>query len=305
MNQQAIDERKELYFNKLSALNDSSDEETDSNDVREILRKSKKRSRSPLPSFVGEFTPERMRPPFSFMKAPTLNRTTSAPVSSSLVKETSPLPRISAVRRSESATPSALDSPRIIGTPLTAATSTSRPDSERRRVSNPTRGSGPLVLPYSNGIQSLLGKNMLGKERKSTNGDAPGKKKVKKEASIKLVPDNQRIFKDLTFYYVPPPDKSPVRRMRITKAREYGATWTKDFTPSITHIIAEKGLNYKEVMGFLNLDNLPQGIFLVTDDYPTLCLDSHFLLDPTQKPYTICQDQEAVKGETAIHNIES
>jgi len=146
---------------------------------------------------------------------------------------------------------------------------------------------------------------MLGKKRKPTNGDAPGKKRVKKEASIKLVPDNQRIFKDLTFYYVPPPEKSPVRRMRITKAREHGATWTKDFIPSITHIIAEKGLTYKEVMRFLNFDNLPQGVFLVTDDYPTLCLDSHFLLDPTQKPYAICQDKEAPGEETATQNIES
>jgi DNA polymerase IV len=55
-----------------------------------------------------------------------------------------------------------------------------------------------------------------------------GKKRKRKEQLIKLVPENDRIFAGKIFYYVPPDDNAPVRRLRITRARNYGATWTTE-----------------------------------------------------------------------------
>ena len=79
----------------------------------------------------------------------------------------------------------------------------------------------------------------------------PKKKKSKdQEVSIKLVSEDERIFKDMTFYYIPPDDIAPRRKFLITKAREFGAIWAKkDWNPDIiTHVVVGKDITYEDVM---------------------------------------------------------
>ena len=40
---------------------------------------------------------------------------------------------------------------------------------------------------------------------------------------------------------------------------EWGATWIKDWKDSITHVIVDKELCYKDLLNFLKLDALPVG----------------------------------------------
>lgn len=130
----------------------------------------------------------------------------------------------------------------------------------------------------------------------------PKKKKSKdQEVSIKLVSEDERIFKDMTFYYIPPDDIAPRRKFLITKAREFGAIWAKkDWNPDIiTHVVVGKDITYEDVMKYfkqLKVDALPPNMILVNEDYPIDCTQHKFLLDPKQTCYEIKgQNGPAVK----------
>ncbi|KAI0544394.1 hypothetical protein F4679DRAFT_589561 [Xylaria curta] len=60
-----------------------------------------------------------------------------------------------------------------------------------------------------------------------------------------MAPESKQIFKGLRFYYIPDTDMSQLRRTRITKAREHGATWVRD-PHAATHIIADENPTPKE-----------------------------------------------------------
>jgi DNA polymerase IV len=77
------------------------------------------------------------------------------------------------------------------------------------------------------------------------------KKRKRKEFSFTLVPEEERIFQGKTFYFIPPNDVAPLRRARITKARSFGAIWTKEWIPGITHVVVEKDLTREDVMKFV------------------------------------------------------
>ena len=57
--------------------------------------------------------------------------------------------------------------------------------------------------------------------------------------------------------FFPNNDIAPPRRMRIRKTMEWGATWIKEWKDSITHVIVDKELCYKDLLKFLKVDALP------------------------------------------------
>lgn len=71
---------------------------------------------------------------------------------------------------------------------------------------------------------------------------ATGKKK--RDADIKLVSEQLQVFRNLHFYFFKDDDINPSRRNRIIKALEYGATWQKEWNPSVTHIILDNNLTF-------------------------------------------------------------
>lgn len=209
-----------------------------------------------------------------------MERTVPAPISSpSLVMETPLLPHQHSLLYSNVMTPTSFET--VKKTPLATSITTHQ---ARQTVSTPSIGTD-LILNYSTGIESMLAKK-------------PANAKRKKETSIKLIPEDERIFKDLTFYYVPPDDISPIRHFRIQKAREFGATWAgKDWNPSITHVVVDKTLSSKDVMTFLKLDALPPNIIMVNEDYPVDCTQYKFLLDPKQGRYAVDGQDGTVEEE--------
>lgn len=97
-------------------------------------------------------------------------------------------------------------------------------------------------------------------------------------------PENEQIFKGLSFYYIPDSDIAYHRRVRITKARENGATWTR--TPdTATHIIVDKDLLYKSVQDVITgLDQRPLPK-VVNENYPLDCIQLRRILEPNQRIY--------------------
>ncbi|KAI1382192.1 hypothetical protein F4677DRAFT_458429 [Hypoxylon crocopeplum] len=110
--------------------------------------------------------------------------------------------------------------------------------------------------------------------------------KRKKEAPLKLVPEAQRIFKGLSFYYIPNDDINPVRRFRIIKAREHGAMWSRELA-NATHIIVDKRLTYADIERHLQDDPKLLEKVLVNENYPIDCIKHRIVANPDQRQYKI------------------
>ncbi|KAG6082557.1 hypothetical protein E4U15_002458 [Claviceps sp. LM218 group G6] len=153
------------------------------------------------------------------------------------------------------------------------------PDTTRATKTHPRRPQTPLPLPKhiknSTPIQSH-----------------PQTKKRKRNSStiLRLRPENERIFTDLHFYYIPNDDIAPLRKLRIGKAREYGATWTRDVSAA-THVIVDKGIPYRDVRKILGEEaqegKAERRPVVVNEDYPVDCIQFKALLDHGQMKYGI------------------
>ncbi|RKF58122.1 DNA-directed DNA/RNA polymerase mu [Erysiphe neolycopersici] len=132
---------------------------------------------------------------------------------------------------------------------------------------------GSVVMNNSSGIKFML------------------RKRKRKSPQIKLVSEKDRIFAGQTFLFIPTNDIAPLRRKRIAKARSFGALWTKEWSPSVTHIIVDKSLNYKEMMAYLKpmlgSESIPSNVIFVNDEYPNECANFRCILDPFQERYTV------------------
>lgn len=248
----------------------SSDDEVDASDVLGSLSNGDRPlvsvSVSSLPASSGQ-TRQRKSP----RQPPTMHRNNSAPQPSVGVKPDKTLTRKTSLLRYDTPTPPSGSS--FLGkTSSVLPSSSQRPDPERRVVSDPTGGS--LILKNSTGIASMLQKNQK-----------------RKREGIKLVPEDQQIFRGLDFYYLPADDKNPKRRLRITKAKEYGAKWTTELEDGVTHIIVDNSLTYEHIMTYLKetlkVQALPKGAILVNEEYPIDCIAFRRILDSNQDKYAV------------------
>ncbi|GAB7361006.1 hypothetical protein MBLNU230_g1049t1 [Neophaeotheca triangularis] len=114
---------------------------------------------------------------------------------------------------------------------------------------------------------------------------ATGKRKRNNE--LPALPEEQQIFKDLHFYFFPNSDGHPARRMRINKALQFGATWQKDWSPHVTHVVVDSNMDYALLMKYLKLEKLPEGVILVNENFPPECISYRSLLDPTQFQFRV------------------
>ncbi|KAM4059775.1 DNA polymerase beta palm domain-containing protein [Hirsutella rhossiliensis] len=122
-----------------------------------------------------------------------------------------------------------------------------------------------------------------------------GLRKRKRGSDTKLCPETEQIFKDLAFFYIPDNDIAPARRLRIAKAREYGALWTRSLSAA-THIVVDKNLGYNDVDKVTCTASLTRLPKLVNEDYPIDCIQFRSLLDPDQRKYRIAGQPEATAG---------
>ncbi|KAJ5635824.1 DNA polymerase family X [Penicillium longicatenatum] len=112
----------------------------------------------------------------------------------------------------------------------------------------------------------------------TSRGPIPKKRKPNK--NIKVVPEDQQIFKHLVFFFFPNNDVSPSRRLRIQRAQEYGVQWAQERPDKVTHIIVDKGLSYRDLVTHLKLDNFPEKVSIVNELYPSDCIRFRSVLSP-------------------------
>ncbi|KFY28521.1 hypothetical protein V493_02883 [Pseudogymnoascus sp. VKM F-4281 (FW-2241)] len=199
------------------------------------------------------------------LSAPTLN----SPSSVNLVKETPLVASKNWLQQGRTGTPLSNEVSFVAETPTSPKPIQSGGVRSLRKTSAPT----PTTLNGSTQFPP-------------SSSAALGKRK-RKEPSIKLVPEQRRIFKELVFFYVPPDDIAPVRKARIVKAREYGATWATEWSETVTHVVADKHLSCADITSFLKISSIPDHIIFVNELYPLDCIKFKAILNPNQKQYLL------------------
>ncbi|KAH8905379.1 hypothetical protein BR93DRAFT_881188 [Coniochaeta sp. PMI_546] len=111
------------------------------------------------------------------------------------------------------------------------------------------------------------------------------KRKRSSSSSLKMVPESEQIFRGLSFYYIPDNDIAPIRKIRITRAREHGVQWIRTLNGA-THIVVDKNLVYKDIEKIVanGGGSLP---IIVNEDYPIDCITFRSLLNHDQQRYRV------------------
>lgn len=125
--------------------------------------------------------------------------------------------------------------------------------------------------------------------------------KKRKRDPVTLRPDGEQIFKGLVFYYVPDNEIAPARRLRMQKAREYGATRTSDVTGA-THVVVDRDIGYMDVEKAVVAGGRKAGVdglVVVNDGWPVECVQFRALLDSAQKRYRLAGQPEEGKATEA------
>ncbi len=122
------------------------------------------------------------------------------------------------------------------------------------------------------------------------------REKRKRGHSLESMPESQRIFQGLSFYFFPNNDVAPARRARIRKAMEWGALWAKDWKDGITHIVTDNNLCYNDLLSYLKIFVLPSAVTLVNEDYPADCIKYRFVVNPNQVLYHVKGHQQALRS---------
>ncbi|KAL2835779.1 hypothetical protein BJY01DRAFT_66126 [Aspergillus pseudoustus] len=154
------------------------------------------------------------------------------------------------------------------------------------------------------GTEPGLVKVMM-KMSKTTGASPPSKRK--RGSSGKNIPEHLQIFKGLVFFFFPNTDVSPLRRLRIQRAQEYGALWERNWGNNITHVIVDKGLKFEEVLKHLSLGSFPPEVALVDECYPAECIKFRCILSVTQTRFRVngapCSSETSFEEPDHLHPL--
>ncbi|KAE8150068.1 hypothetical protein BDV25DRAFT_172437 [Aspergillus avenaceus] len=150
------------------------------------------------------------------------------------------------------------------------------------------------------GSSDIVTKSTMGSTRQDK---ASGKRK--RSVVLKSVPEQQQIFKGLVFFFFPNSDVSPLRRLRIQRAQEYGALWERKWRDNITHVIVDKGLAFQEVLRHLSLETFPPNVALLDEGYPSECIKFRSVLSTSLVRFRIKGMPVASETKKAIPQVES
>ncbi|CAK7567077.1 MAG: hypothetical protein SEPTF4163_005036 [Sporothrix epigloea] len=120
-------------------------------------------------------------------------------------------------------------------------------------------------------------KNVRGRKRTSDAIDCQAKNakiraiEKRRDVTPPLVPERQRIFAGLAFYYLPD-SALGARRLRIAKARQHGAQWVRRLRDA-THVVVDKQLAWSDIAAVVRDKGGDETRpILVNDEYPLDCI---------------------------------
>ncbi|KAI3549779.1 hypothetical protein CABS01_14319 [Colletotrichum abscissum] len=123
-------------------------------------------------------------------------------------------------------------------------------------------------------------------------------KKRKREPPIKVLPEAQQIFRGLRFHFIPNDDIAPARKIRIRKAQEFGAQWTRSLD-NATHVIVDRRLDWKSIENVLGSASEGSSYTVLNEDFPLDCIRFKTLLNAKQKQYQVSGCPESPPSPTS------
>ncbi|RAK78206.1 DNA-directed DNA polymerase IV [Aspergillus fijiensis CBS 313.89] len=127
-----------------------------------------------------------------------------------------------------------------------------------------------------------------------TAGEMPRNKKAvpvsgkgKRQCSSRTVPEEQQIFKGLVFFFFPNKSASALRRLRIQRAQDYGASAAENWGDQVTHVIVDKGITFHDVKKHLHVESFPSTVALVDESYPSECVKFRTVLNTAQVRFRV------------------
>ncbi|KAL6869308.1 hypothetical protein ACO1O0_000632 [Amphichorda felina] len=173
-----------------------------------------------------------------------------------------------------------------VGAMLDAAPANSSPSADDTVVVPDSTRPVLKTLRKSESAPLPVAKRLLGRSGTDMPSRAGGSKRRKRDSSPVKRPEEEQIFRGLAFFYVPDNDIAPARRIRISKAREYGATWTR-MVSAATHIVVDRSIRYKDLQSTLARVEKSNPPKMVNEDYPIDCIQFRAVLDHNQKKYQV------------------
>ncbi|KAJ6006224.1 hypothetical protein N7451_004168 [Penicillium sp. IBT 35674x] len=229
-------------------------------------------------------------------------------------EEEEPLERVAVRRPSEipistAATVSVSPGPPAPGILTRANTDPKPPPTDNFETEETTGANAPRRAEQSRRFEQSTEPNVRSVQRHHTTGSMPDtksrspiSKKRKPNKNIKVVPEDQKIFKDLVFFFFPNNDVSPSRRLRIQRAQEYGAQWAQERSEKVTHIIVDKGLLHRDLLTHLKLDNFPENVIIVNELYPSDCIRFNAVLSPSYGRFQVEGTPVAIENKTSVEH---
>ncbi|TLD23344.1 hypothetical protein PspLS_07488 [Pyricularia sp. CBS 133598] len=156
-----------------------------------------------------------------------------------------------------------------------------QPATLRRKETSPISISSPSVRDSQFAASAGLRKT---KRKRNSSGLAGN------STADDNVPEERRVFKDLSFFYIPNDDIAPARRRRIGIAQKFGAQWVRK--PELaTHIIVDNSFTYKDIESLVSPvmnvfdGRLPPAI--VRENFQGDSVEIGFVVNPDQPKYHV------------------
>lgn len=277
---------KLVFFETLEALNDEDSDDEYGNNQREIEYREKTRA-----FFSHLSTKDRpAHPPDSRQGSQEVNRTPARGPASLPARRTTSEPT--------PGTATETPQPKVINaTPLLRKAVTAAQDTVNSRTGHDDGISFVEDTPVPNAVKTknhpslqrvstYPGQSSLRVEQSpSASSTMRKRKRDSSSSSLKMVPESEQIFRGLSFYYIPDNDVAPIRKIRITRAREHGAQWIRTLDGA-THAVVDKNLVFKDIESILAKAGRSLPI-IVNEDYPIDCITFRSLLNHDQQRYRV------------------
>lgn len=108
----------------------------------------------------------------------------------------------------------------------------------------------------------------------------------RRKGDLNMRPEGEQVLRGLRLFYIPDNDIAPARRLRIARAREFGAERARD-PRGATHVVVDRGIRYDEIRGIIIAGDEEAAPVVVDENYPIDCIRFRTLLDHGQKKYML------------------
>jgi DNA polymerase IV len=117
-----------------------------------------------------------------------------------------------------------------------------------------------MAKQSSTGTSNLQEKHNESTKKRRVEAPQSARSKKRQATSFQRIAESKQIFKGLRFFFIPNNSIAPDRKLRIQRSQEYGASWAQAWSADITHVIVDRGLDYKEVLKVLTPEQLSVSI---------------------------------------------